>query len=207
MGENILTGDAKGTVFDKTRALLVLYLTRPDISSIDLRRLTNALRHIGGDVSGVSYLAEALSLRHGTAGESEAENSLWPSDASIMECVFGTGERILESGLRNARQLLQPAVELPICRIVDAFMDHTEDAGTASYAYFDPQQLSPNGTYVPLPRLRDPFKKAAVCILGGGSFVEMEAIQAWGKAHNKHITYVSTEMVSPIQFLEGITRL
>jgi len=202
--ETLLTQKARGTVADKTRALLVLYLTRPDISSLDVQKLTEHLRQIGGDASCITYL-QRLAMLEAAAEVGQQPDSLQPLGKSIINRVLQKGEKIRESGLRYVKHLLQTSEELPICSILEALMDQKEDALADSFAYFDPQQ--PSSSHAAVPRVRDVFRKAAACVVGGGSYVEMQAVQEWGKTRSKHITYVATDMVSPEQFVEEITRL
>merc|ERR1712217_673141 len=62
--EKLIKGKEKGTILDKTRALMVLYLTKPSISQTQLQGLIEALQASNGDASGLAYLQHLASIRN-----------------------------------------------------------------------------------------------------------------------------------------------
>merc|ERR1711964_583384 len=86
--QEILADQARGTLVDKTRALMCLYLTKPSIASDPkLPGLITALREAGGDTSGLDYLQHLGSIQSMMAPTAAASSA--PSNAPSVLGAFG----------------------------------------------------------------------------------------------------------------------
>merc|ERR1712139_38543 len=61
--EELLSAEQKGTLMDKTRALMCLYLSKPSIEQAKLQGLIDGLEASGGDVDGMKYLKHLSTIR------------------------------------------------------------------------------------------------------------------------------------------------
>jgi len=53
-----------------------------------------------------------------------------------------------------------------------------------------------------IPRKTTPFREAIIFTVGGGSLVEYENLQRYGRTNGKHIIYGATELLNPAEFLK-----
>merc|ERR1711957_940754 len=90
-----------------------------------------------------------------------------------------------------------------ICQILEGLMEQRPGGITENYLYLDPK--APPGSEA--PRMRAPFRKAVAFVVGGGNYAEMQAAQEWAQAKGRNVTYGSTDMVSPAQFVDELTHL
>eukprot|EP00927_Polykrikos_kofoidii_P065681 TRINITY_DN61412_c0_g1_i1.p1 TRINITY_DN61412_c0_g1~~TRINITY_DN61412_c0_g1_i1.p1 ORF type:complete len:655 (-),score=92.91 TRINITY_DN61412_c0_g1_i1:358-2268(-) len=207
--EQLIGESDAGTPMDKTRALMVLYLTKPSLTSAQMQSLTDALREAGGDTSGVSYLQHLASLKNMMAPS--AASSAVPASTStgIMSNIGGLANRMKSTGgglFDNFKNIVASNKELAICGILDSLMEHKQNPETDRYLYLDPK--APQAPYgSEQPRVRSPFKKAIAFVVGGGSYVEMQSIQEWAQAHSRQMIYGATDMVTPHQFVEELCSL
>uniref|UniRef100_A0A7S4Q283 Uncharacterized protein n=2 Tax=Alexandrium monilatum TaxID=311494 RepID=A0A7S4Q283_9DINO len=212
--EKILTSTKQGTVLDMTRALMVLYLTKPSITEAQLRQLSEGLQANGGDISGLGYLQHLASIRNmmvpnlvsgpGPAGSSGSSGS------SIMGGAFGGladrlrqgGQGLLDAGLSNIKNILPSKKELVICKVMESLMEQKPSPDTDNFIYLDPKAAGGEA-----PRLRSPFRRAFAFVVGGGNYAEMQSLQEWAQAHQRQVIYGSTDLVAPAQFVEELSHL
>jgi len=138
----------------------------------------------------------------------------------IASKVIGKGADLL-STIKNL--LPTNNKDLPLTRIVDSLMTNKETADTEKYLYLDPKlskgksksrstsssqssSSSSSSTSLPLP------KDCFVFVLGGGNYSEFQDLQDYARKNSnqsvtKTITYGSTEIVSPSQFVAQLTSL
>lgn len=218
--EQLLASDRKGTMLDKTRAMMVLYLSKPSISSAQLRGLGEALRNAGGEASGLDYLQHLASIRNMAVPSLVAgPGSSAPSGgASLMgnltsamgaigklgDGMFRGGEGLLAAGMSNIRNIVASKKDSAVCQIVDALMEQKGTALTENYLYLDPKAPASGGE---VPRIRAPFRRGIAFVIGGGNYTEMQVLQEWAQAHGRSVSYGSTDMVSPAQFVEELSHL
>lgn len=209
--KQLLSASQKGSVLDKTRALMVLYLTKPSISSAQMQELVDLLQKLDrGDTSGLSYLQHLSSIRNMTvpslvAGPGASGPATGSGPASLMKGLFATGEGLFSAGLSNLKGLniLQSKKEAVICQILDGLMEQKPGGATENYIYIDPK-APPGAAGAEAPRIRSPFRRAIAFVVGGGNYSEMQSIQEWAQAHGRQVTYGSTDLVSPEQFLQEL---
>merc|ERR1719356_2357598 len=96
---------------------------------------------------------------------------------------------------------MQSKKELVICQELQSLMEK----GTAAteYLYLDPR--APKGQDA--PRIRTPFRRSLVFMIGGGNYTEMQSIQEWAQNNGRHVTYGCTDLVSPEQFVSELCPL
>jgi len=208
-----LFGDTeKGTALDKTRALMVLYLTKPSITSAQMQGLIEGLQRLGGDASGISYLEHLASIRNMTAptlnagGPGGSGGGGQAAGSGLMNSLFATGEGLLSAGFSSIKNIMPSKKELAICQILEGLMEQKPGGVAESYLYLDPKapQSSPGSE---APRIRAPFRRAIAFVVGGGNYAEMQSVQEWAQAHGRQVTYGSTDLVSPAQFMEELSLL
>lgn len=205
----------KGTIIDKTRALMVLYLTKPSISQTQLQGLIEALQASNGDASGLAYLQYAASIRNmmvpslvagpGTSGPSGSTgaSALFGSLAATIEA---TGKGLLAAGVSNLKSIMPSKKELLICKILEGLMEQKTTGITENYRYLDPK-AQPSTPGAEVPRIRAPFRRALAFVVGGGNYAEMQSVQEWAQTNGRHVTYGSTDLVSPAQFVGELSKL
>lgn len=202
---------------DKMRALMVLYLTKSSsIAPQQLQALMEQLRASGGDTSALSYLKSLTSIR-GMAG---APALVPPGSAPSAPSLMGTatsalggiasgirakGEGILAAGLQSAKfNLLSSKKELAICQVLDSLMSGKGVGPTENYLYLDPKQPRVD---IGADRLSVPFRRAVAFVVGGGNYPELQSLHEWAQSHGRNVTYGSTDVVSPEQFVDELSHL
>mmetsp|Transcript_69130 Transcript_69130/g.202434 ORF Transcript_69130/g.202434 Transcript_69130/m.202434 type:complete len:645 (+) Transcript_69130:116-2050(+) len=215
--EKLLGDTRQGTVMDMTRALMVLYLSKPSITEAQLTGLMEALQGNGGDTSGVRYLQHLASIRNmmvpnlvsgpGPAGAGGASGS------SIMGGAFGGladrlrqgGQGLLDAGLSNIKNILPSKKELVVCTVMESLMEQKASPATDNFIYLDPKVASAAGGEA--PRLRSPFRRGFAFVVGGGNYAEMQSVQEWAQSHQRQVMYGSTDLVTPAQFVDELCHL
>jgi len=217
--EKSLKDGQKGTALDKTRALMVLYLTKPSISQAQLQGLIEALQASHGDASGIAYLQHLTSIRNmmvpslvagpgtsGSSGSSGASALLGSAFGGLADRLQATGQSVLAAGMSNLKNILPSKKELVICKILEALMDLKATGVTENYLYLDPK-AQPSAPGADVPRVRAPFRRALAFVVGGGNYAEMQSVHEWAQANGRHVTYGSTDLVTPAQFVDELSNL
>jgi len=207
--QEIINDKQRGTLADKTRALMVLYLTKPSITSAQLQPLVEALNAAGGDTNGVTYLEHLTNIRNmmaptlNAAGGSAQKGTL--GGAFNLAGLADRGASML-AGINNIRNIVASKKELPICTILDALMEQKASPSTDNYLYLDPK-LPAAGYGQEQPRIRAPFRRAVAFVIGGGNYAEMQSLQEWAQGHGRQVSYGATDLVSPVNFLDELSHL
>lgn len=210
--EAMFADSQKGTVLDKTRALMVLYLTKPSITAAQMQGLIEGLQRVGGDTSGISYLQHLSSVwsmmapTTNAGGPGGAGGAGQAAGSGLMGSIFATGEGLLSAGFSSIKNIMPSKKELAICQILEGLMEQKPGGVADSYLYLDPKAPQPApGTEA--PRIRAPFRRAIAFVVGGGNYAEMQSVQEWAQAHGRQVTYGSTDLVSPAQFVDELSHL
>ncbi|KAI7897405.1 Sec1-like protein [Mucor mucedo] len=207
---------------DKMRLFLIYYLsTVEEISKDDMETYENALSEAGCDVEPLHYIKSVRALMRMTSMISSppqpqtgfSQTDLFRGFSSIgnklsdrlKEGGLGGGFENLLSGVKN---LLPTRKELVISKIVSDIMTPPQNEATkvSDYLYFDPK-VSKNSRS---PRQHKvTFQEAIVFVVGGGNYVEYQNLQELATQNNskKKITYGSTDILSPHQFLGQLATL
>eukprot|EP00971_Amphidinium_carterae_P019661 387537-Amphidinium_carterae.2 len=93
--------------------------------------------------------------------------------------------------------------EALVCQVFDGLMEQKTAGVVENYLYLDPKV--PQGTEV--PRMRAPFRRGIAFVVSGDNYTELQLLQEWAQSHGPHITYGSTDMVSPSQFVDELSYL
>lgn len=137
-------------------------------------------------------------------------------------------DRLKEGGLDNlisgVKNFLPQHKDLVTTRIIEALMDPNQASSQAlqdtdDYLVFDPRsQRGPTRAGASTPagnsRTRQTFNDAVVFVVGGGSYVEFSNLQEYAQrssavegAPPRRITYGSTEIATPKDFLASLSKL
>jgi hypothetical protein len=211
--EELLSEAQKGTLPDKTRALMCLYLSKPSIEPAKLQGLIEGLAAGGGDVDGMSYLQHLASIRsmsmsmvNPTPAAQNSGPGLMGSMMKLADGMKSTGEGMFVAGMKGLKTIVASDKETPVVQIMDGLMEQKATGVTENYSYLDPKAppVAPGGE---APRIRAPFRRGIVFVIGGGNYTEMQSLQEWGQKHGRQVSYGSTDMVSPVQFVEELCQL
>ncbi|ORZ21153.1 Sec1-like protein [Absidia repens] len=207
---------------DKMRLFLIYYLSIAEVSPEDMDAYKKALEAAGCDMAPLKYIEKVRALMRMTSMISSpnpnasggfSQNELFRGFSSIgnrltdrlKEGGLGGGFENLLSGVKN---LLPTKKELVISKIVSDIMSppQNEPSKADDFLYFDPK-LSKNNRS---PRQNKvSFQEAIVFVVGGGNYVEYQNLQELATANNqkKKISYGSTDILSPHQFLQQLGTL
>lgn len=213
--EELMSETQKGTLLDKTRALMCLYLSKPSLEPAKLQGLLEALGAAGGEIDGMSYLQHLSSIRNmsmsmvttspGTQNPSSGAG-LMGSMARLADGMRATSEGMFAAGMKGLKTIVASDKETPVVQIMDGLMEQKPTGITENYLYLDPKAppVAPGGE---APRIRAPFRRGIAFVIGGGNYTEMQSLQEWGQKHGRQVSYGSTDMVAPIQFVEELCQL
>lgn len=219
--EQLLKAESKGTLADKTRALVCYFLSKTNLSVDRVNKLKAQLTAIGGNSTIIDNLEHLKSLR---AMQRDLESSSMTASfgaektkAAGLSAVTATqaaaalgdiGRGVLDRGmgfLQGVRELLPQKKYLPICKICEALLDQKSSPVTDLFLYLDPK-VSAVGSEV--PRMRAPFKHGIIFTVGGGNFVESQALKEMAqKTGQRQLIYGSTDMISPEEFLNELLNI
>lgn len=207
---------------DKMRLFLIYYLsTVEEIPKDDMEAYEKALSEAGCDMEPLNYIKSVRALMRMTSMITSppapqggfSQNDLFRGFSSIgnklsdrlKEGGLGGGFENLLSGVKN---LLPTRKELVVSKIVSDIMTppQNEVSKASDYLYFDPK-VSKNSRS---PRQHKvTFQEAIVFVVGGGNYVEYQNLQELATQNNgkRKITYGSTDILSPHQFLDQLSTL
>jgi len=213
--EELLGDTQKGTVLDKTRALMCLYLSKPSIEQAKLQSLIDALASSGGDVDGMTFLQQQMSFRSMGASvaatQSNTQSSasgagLMGAMARIATGAQSAGEGMLAIGMKGIKNIVAADKETPVCQIMDGLMEQKPGGVSEKYTYLDPK-AAPTSPGCEAPRIRAPFRRGIAFVIGGGNYPEHQSLQEWSQKHGRQVCYGSTDIVAPMQFVEELSQL
>lgn len=94
-------------------------------------------------------------------------------------------------------------------RIIESIMEPGGGANETNedFLYFDPKVS--RASNAKMPRTRTPFQEAIVFVVGGGNYVEYQNLNEYAQRQTikKKITYGSTEVLNPKEFLQQLAAL
>ncbi|KAG1049761.1 hypothetical protein G6F43_007929 [Rhizopus delemar] len=207
---------------DKMRLFLIYYLsTGEEIPKEDMEAYEKALSEVGCDLNPLNYIKKVRALMRMTSMIAPptqpqtgfSQNDLFRGFSSISnklsdrlkEGGLGGGFENLLSGVKN---LLPIRKELVVSKIVSDIMSppQNEISKASDFLYFDPK-VSKNSK-APRPH-KVAFQEAIVFVVGGGNYLEYQNLQELANQNNskRKITYGSTEILSPQQFLDQLATL
>ncbi|KAI7897523.1 Sec1-like protein [Cokeromyces recurvatus] len=221
--EAICDGEKKDPE-DKMRLFLIYYLsTVEEVPKEDMEAYEKALAEAGCDMEPLNYIKKVRALMRMTSmisspaqpytagfnqtdlfrGFSSISNKL--SDR-LKEGGLGGGFENLLSGVKN---LLPARKELVVSKIVSDIMSPSQNSEANDYLYFDPKVNKNSKSSSSLRQHKISFQEAIVFVVGGGNYVEYQNLQELATQNNskRKITYGSTEILSPHEFLNQLATL
>jgi sec1 family domain-containing protein 1 len=117
-----------------------------------------------------------------------------------------------ENLLSGVKQFLPTDKLLPLTRVVEAIMDPTTAStmslqATDDYLFLDPR--APRSSHIKSKRMA--FSTGTAFVVGGGSYVEYTNLMEWASRGtstiNQRVTYGSTEIIEPVEFLNILRHL
>ncbi|KAF8343909.1 Sec1-like protein [Cantharellus anzutake] len=206
---------------DRVRLLLVVFLSSSSmqINKDEWAELEGELRKVGADLRPLQYARRMREISHLPSFAMSAVTSATQGGGELFK-GFSTlstklSDRLKEGGfegiLSGVKTFLPTSKLLPLTRIVDAIMEPTSASSaslqaTDDYLFLDPK--IPRSSLVKTKRM--PFGEGTVFVVGGGSYVEYTNLMDWGKkgqGAQKLVTYGSTDILSPLEFLDILSRL
>ena len=220
---------------DKLRLFLVYYLSTPDasLSRKEVEDFEATLRAQGVDLAALMYAKKAreimrFTLSTPTLAPTEGGHELFKGFGSLSSRLT---DKLKDSRLENlvagVKNFLPVQKDFTVTRLVASIMDPAGSNAqtlqeTDDYLCIDPRQprgrgtgMAPGGT-----KARQPFAHAIVFVVGGGSHVEFANLQEYvtrsvsvsggiapGTSSQKKITYGSTEILTPTEFLRTLAML
>ena len=119
---------------------------------------------------------------------------------------LGGGFENLLAGVKN---FLPTKKDLPMTRIIESIMEPGGGVNETNedFLYFDPKVS--RASNAKMPRTRTPFQEAIVFVVGGGNYVEYQNLNEYAQRQTikKKITYGSTEVLNPKEFLLQLSAL
>merc|ERR1712139_142139 len=117
-----------------------------------------------------------------------------------------TSEGVFAAGMKGLKTIVASDKETPVCQIMDGLMEQKPTGITEKYLYLDPK-AAPTSPGTEAPRIRAPFRRGIAFVIGGGNYPEHQSLQEWGQKHGRQVSYGSTDMVAPMQFVEELSQL
>eukprot|EP00439_Symbiodinium_sp_Y106_P065704 s353_g10.t1 len=195
--EQLLGSSQKGTLADKLRAIMVLVLTKPTVTQQQLQSVVEAYETAGGDASGVRYLQYLQSIRNmampaatagPAAGAPGAGGTLAGAFGGLADRFKATGDALLAAGMSGIKNIVASKKELATCQIMESLMEQKPGAAD-NYLYLDPKAPA-TARGADVPRIRAPFRRAVAFVVGGGNYVEHQALQDWATTTGRQASAV-----------------
>uniref|UniRef100_A0A0G4GIB1 Sec1 family domain-containing protein 1 n=1 Tax=Chromera velia CCMP2878 TaxID=1169474 RepID=A0A0G4GIB1_9ALVE len=207
--EALIRDRNKGTIKDKARAVLTLFLLKPSLTSQQVEQLRGALRDVGADseLRALDFLQKLSQRKNMRESSQMTELSANPSAGGALASLAArVGDQVSRGLLAGVKQLLTKR-QLLVTKAVGELLE--QKAGGhffESFAYMDPRAAALG--LGPEARVRSPFRQGIVFVVGGGNYVEAHALQhTLGGPEGKQIIYGATELTSPCDFVEELERL
>jgi len=215
---------------DKLRTFLVLLLTT-DLPADFVKQVEESFsKHQDFNIDSLKYIRkfkESMRMRDSsivlnsytkdtTKTNNQANSSALFS--SLSSKLYGLTDGKITEGvgslISGIKRLLPEKKAMPITNIVETIMD-PQSANeerlkvTDDYLYFDPKII--RGSHSKPPK-RQSYLEAVVFVVGGGNYLEYQNLQEWAnlatsQGNNKSVVYGSTQIYSPSDFLQEISRL
>ena len=220
---------------DKLRLFLVYYLSTPDasLSRKEVEDFEATLRAQGVDLAALMYAKKAreimrFTLSTPTLAPTQGGHELFRGFGSLSSRLTDKlKDSRLEHLVAGVKNFLPVQKDFTVTRLVASIMDPAGSNAqtlqeTDDYLCIDPRQPRGRGTGMAPggAKARQPFAHAIVFVVGGGSHVEFANLQEYvtrsvsvsggiapGTSSQKKITYGSTEILTPSEFLRTLAVL
>eukprot|EP00914_Ancora_sagittata_P000147 GHVO01000583.1.p1 GENE.GHVO01000583.1~~GHVO01000583.1.p1 ORF type:complete len:648 (-),score=153.15 GHVO01000583.1:147-2048(-) len=208
--EQLMAGE-KGSVEDKMRLLLSLVTLRGhQIPEPQLTSLKDKVVHMGGNLHPFNFLQQFQAFKsiqrqlQATGGPMTPigfdPSALLQRNQAAVAFASNLGSKLLQ----GVKEFLLLTQNLPICKIAESIFDAKQYGGpNQSYVTVDPKLHESESTAAK----SSPSRHGIVFVIGGGNYVESQAIKELAKTSQKSIMYGGTHFVSPLDFVAELSAL
>ncbi|KAF9360141.1 Vesicle trafficking between the ER and Golgi [Mortierella sp. AD094] len=206
---------------DKMRLFLIYYLSiQEDISNELMQEYEDALVKAGCDLAPLRYVKGIRAFTRMTNMTQQPPQSFGRPDY-LLNRLGTIGNKLsdhlgsgglgggFENLLAGVKNFLPAKKDLPMTRIIESIMEPGGGANETNedFLYFDPKVS--RASNAKMPRTRTPFQEAIVFVVGGGNYVEYQNLNEYAQRQTikKKITYGSTEVLNPKEFLQQLGAL
>ncbi|EEA08152.1 Sec1 family protein [Cryptosporidium muris RN66] len=226
--------NSKFTDIDKFRVILSLCLHERHGNNITSQNIEYLTRHFNNKAEYVGILNYVCKRRGNNSFNLSFSNSdISPNTSNVVSqnvssgitsLAKNMGEKVFDMAgkniLQGVRALLPLTKSLKITKIIDSLLENktntfsttnsqlSSSLNSEEFLYFDPKQPCQPGTDSSnVVRIKTSFKQVIVFMIGGGSFVESQAIQNYADKAQKNIIYGCTEFINPNDFIEELNKV
>ncbi|KAF9201583.1 Vesicle trafficking between the ER and Golgi [Haplosporangium sp. Z 27] len=206
---------------DKMRLFLIYYLSiQEDISNEVMQEYEDALVKAGCDLAPLRYVKGIRAFTRMTNMTQQPPQSFGRPDY-LLNRLGTIGNKLsdhlgsgglgggFENLLAGVKNFLPAKKDLPMTRIIESIMEPGGGVNETNedFLYFDPKVS--RASNAKMPRTRTPFQEAIVFVVGGGNYVEYQNLNEYAQRQTikKKITYGSTEVLNPKEFLQQLSAL
>ncbi|KAF9414857.1 Vesicle trafficking between the ER and Golgi [Podila epigama] len=207
---------------DKMRLFLIYYLSiQEDIPNDIMTEYEDALTKAGCDLAPLHYIKGIRAYTRMTGMNQQPQQSFGRTPDYLLNRLGNIGNKLsdhigsgglgggFENLLSGVKNFLPSKKDLPMTRIIESIMEPGGGANETNedFLYFDPKVS--RASNAKMPRTRTPFQEAIVFVVGGGNYVEYQNLNEYAQRQTikKKITYGSTEVLNPKEFLQQLAIL
>ncbi|VDD91851.1 unnamed protein product [Enterobius vermicularis] len=192
---------------DALRVMILNYLSASNVSEAELEEQIGYLKEVGVDESAVKFIKQLRSVSNMYRVAADHSGGGTKTD-SMFSNLLNRGSQLFMEGVKN---LVPKKHNLPLTKMVDTLISGSQGVSKSAeeeYRYFDPKLTHPTGRDSQRSRSMGPAHDVIVFVIGGGNYVEFQNLVEYGKTKGlARVTYGCTELVTPRQFLDQLTRL
>ncbi|VBB27449.1 unnamed protein product [Acanthocheilonema viteae] len=179
---------------DTLRVMLISYLCSSNTFQDEIREQADYLKEVGLDDAALKYVKQLRSISNMNLNR-------------VTNDYSGGGiktDNMFANLLNRGSQLFMEGM---VDTILTGSFQSNSRCNDAEFRYYDPKLMHSTGKE-PQRARGNPPQDVIVFVIGGGNYVEYQNIVDYGKSKGlARITYGCTELVSPKQFVEQLTRL
>ncbi|KAG0039770.1 Vesicle trafficking between the ER and Golgi [Podila clonocystis] len=207
---------------DKMRLFLIYYLSvQEDIPNEVMAEYEDALAKAGCDMAPLRYVKGIRAFTRMSNMAQQPQQSFGRTPDYLLNRLGNIGNKLsdhigsgglgggFENLLSGVKNFLPSKKDLPMTRIIESIMEPGGGANETNedFLYFDPKVS--RASNAKMPRTRTPFQEAIVFVVGGGNYVEYQNLNEYAQRQTikKKITYGSTEVLNPKEFLQQLATL
>ncbi|KAG0089323.1 Vesicle trafficking between the ER and Golgi [Podila epicladia] len=207
---------------DKMRLFLIYYLSvQEDVPNDVMAEYEDALIKAGCDMAPLRYVKGIRAYTRMTNMAQQPQQSFGRTPDYLLNRLGNIGNKLsdhigsgglgggFENLLSGVKNFLPSKKDLPMTRVIESIMEPGGGANETNedFLYFDPKVS--RASNAKMPRTRTPFQEAIVFVVGGGNYVEYQNLNEYAQRQTikKKITYGSTEVLNPKEFLQQLATL
>uniref|UniRef100_A0A914CA46 Uncharacterized protein n=1 Tax=Acrobeloides nanus TaxID=290746 RepID=A0A914CA46_9BILA len=201
---------------DAIRLTLIHLLCTQNITASEKEKILTYLQEREIDPSAIKALEQIRAFSDASRISDIYQGAGTKTESMFSKLLTGSSE-LLMKGVKN---LVPRKHNLPLTKMVDQLIDTRPTVGVGSvtmsgsgpdpdeFLYFDPKLMHASTKDLMKARTGQLAMDVIVFVVGGGNYVEYQNIHEYGKTKGLHrITYGCTEVVTPKQFTDQLTRL